>query len=75
MAPPHLLNFFLSNTGRTLVLKNDIDSNLKLLELLVSKTRAARMHTYPYCFTVEFHLVSMLFHFVTYYFISPCGFN
>ncbi len=59
--------------GRTSVLKNNVDSNLKLLKLYVSKARAACMRTYPYYFTyvatvysLSFHAISlsyMLFHF------------
>ncbi len=55
------------------MLKNNVDSNLKLLKLYVSKARAACMRTYPYYFTyvatvysLSFHAISlsyMLFHF------------
>ena len=49
MAPPNLLKNILS--GRASVVKNDIVSNQKLLELYVSKLNAARVRTYLYYFT------------------------
>ena len=37
--------------GRVSVVKNDIVSNYKLLELEVSKVNTARVRTHPYYFT------------------------
>ncbi len=53
--------------------KNDIDFNLKLLELYISKARAARMCRF-HVVTVVFHIISVLVHLAMYYFSFPVRF-
>ncbi len=77
MASPNLLKIH-SCTGRTFVLKNDIDSNLKLLELYISKARAAynavtRTISLSYHHGISlFHAVSLSLRAISFF---PCTFN
>ncbi len=76
MIPPNLLKKIQSITGRTFALKNDKDSNLKLLELMFPRLE---LHACTLTGTISlgYHGISLSFHAISSlcYFTFPVQFQ